>query len=108
MPEVAGLRGLAARFAALPQRRQELIGDAALAVALAAVNLVAVLPYQDKLHPLWLALVLVVAQAVPLAWRRAQTFPVSRPSQDRLLLPHGGPQPLRSPWRDLRPQIAEA
>ncbi len=67
----AGPRGLTARVAALPQRRQELIGDAGLAIALAAVNVVALLPYQHLLHPLWLALVLVAAQALPLAWRRA-------------------------------------
>lgn len=79
MPDVAGLRvltaagprGMTARVAALPQRRQELIGDAGLAIALAAVNVVALLPYQHLLHPLWLALVLVAAQALPLAWRRA-------------------------------------
>ena len=59
MLEAASPRGLTARVAALPQRRQELIGDAGLAVALAAVNLVALLPYRHQLHPLWLALVLV-------------------------------------------------
>ena len=69
--EFALPRELAARVAALPQRRQELIGDAGLAVALAAVNVVALLPYRHQLHPLWLALVLVAAEALPLAWRRA-------------------------------------
>jgi len=64
-------RRLTARVAALPQRRQELIGDAGLALALAAVNVVALLPYARQLHPLWLALVLVSAEAIPLAWRRA-------------------------------------
>jgi signal transduction histidine kinase len=62
---------LAARVAALPPRRQELIQDAGLGVALAAVNVVSLLPYRDQLHPLWLALTLVAAQALPLAWRRA-------------------------------------
>ncbi len=71
MPEFARPSGLTARVAALPRRRQELIGDVGLAVALAAVNIVAVLPYRHQLHPLWLALVLVAGQAIPLAWRRA-------------------------------------
>ena len=62
---------LAARAAALPQPRQERLQDAGLAVALAAVNIVSVLPFRSQLHPLWLALVLVAGQAVPLAWRRA-------------------------------------
>ncbi len=67
-------QGLAARAAALAPRRQERIQDIALAVALAAVNAVSLLPYRAQLHPLWLALALVVAQAIPLAWRRS--FPV--------------------------------
>jgi signal transduction histidine kinase len=62
---------VAARVAALPPRRQELIQDAGLGVALAAVNVVSLLPYRDQLHPLWLALTLVAAQGLPLAWRRA-------------------------------------
>jgi signal transduction histidine kinase len=63
---------LAARLAALPPRRQELIQDLGLGVALAAVNVVSLLPYRDQLHPLWLALVLVAAQGLPLAWRRSR------------------------------------
>ncbi len=62
---------LAARVAALPQRRQERLQDGGIAVALAAVNILSLLPYRDQLHPLWLALLLIAAQAVPLAWRRA-------------------------------------
>jgi signal transduction histidine kinase len=69
---VAGLpRGLAARVAALPQRRQERVQDAVLGIGLAAVNVVSLLPYRAQLHPLWLALVLVAAQGIPLIWRRA-------------------------------------
>jgi signal transduction histidine kinase len=69
---VAGLsRGLAARFGALAPRRQERLQDLWLGVALAAVNVVSLLPYRTHLHPLWLALVLVAAQGVPLAWRRS-------------------------------------
>jgi signal transduction histidine kinase len=34
------------------------------------------LAYRDQLHPLWLALTLVAAQGVPLAWRRAWPLPV--------------------------------
>ena len=67
---------LAARVAALPPRRQERIQDLVLAVALAAVNVVSLLPYRAQLHPLWLALVLVAAQGIPLIWRRRWPVPV--------------------------------
>jgi signal transduction histidine kinase len=67
----AARRGLADRVAALPERRQERLQDAGLAVALAAVNVVSVLPYRAQLHPLWLALLLLVGQALPLACRRS-------------------------------------
>jgi signal transduction histidine kinase len=74
---VTGLpQEFAAWLAALPQRRQERIQDAALGIALAAVNVVSLLPYRAQLHPLWLALVLVAAQGIPLAWRRAWPIPV--------------------------------
>ena len=63
---------LAARLAALPPRRQEMIQDLGLGVALAAANVVSLLPYRDQLHPLWLALALVAAQGLPLAWRRSR------------------------------------
>ena len=65
---------LVARVAALPQRRQEWIQDAGLGVALAAVNVVSLLPYRSQLDPLWLALVLVAAQGIPLAWRRSRVI----------------------------------
>jgi signal transduction histidine kinase len=72
---VTGLpQHLAARMTALPQRRQERISDAGLGVALAAVNVVSLLPYRAALHPLWLALVLVAAQGIPLAWRRSKVI----------------------------------
>ena len=57
---------LTARAAALPPRVQDL----ALALALVLVNAASVLPYHSQLHPFWAALVLVIAQCVPLAWRR--------------------------------------
>jgi signal transduction histidine kinase len=60
--------------AALPQRRQERVQDAVLGVALAAVNVFSLLPYRAQLHPLWLALVLVAAQGIPLIWRRSLTW----------------------------------
>ena len=63
---------LAARLAALPPRHQELVQDLGLGVALATVNVVSLLPYRAHLHPLWLALVLVAAQGIPLAWRRSR------------------------------------
>jgi signal transduction histidine kinase len=65
-------QALAARLAALPPRRQELIQDLGLGVALAVVNVVSLLPYRAQLHPLWLALTLVAAQGIPLAWRRSR------------------------------------
>jgi len=63
-------RPLAARLAALPPRHQELAQDLGLGVALATVNVVSLLPYRAQLHPSWLALLLVAAQGLPLAWRR--------------------------------------
>ncbi len=66
--------GFAARFGALPTARQERIQDAGLAIALAGINVVSLLPYRSRLHPFWLALLLVVAQALPLIWRRARPF----------------------------------
>ena len=69
---VTGLpQALAARLTALPQRRQEWIQDTGLGVALAVVNVFSLLPYRAQLHPLWLALVLVAAEGVPLIWRRS-------------------------------------
>jgi signal transduction histidine kinase len=67
---------LCARVAKLPPRRQQLLLDGLLAGALAAVNVFSLLAYRDLLHPLWLALTLVAAQGVPLAWRRAWPVPV--------------------------------
>ena len=70
---LAGLpQSLVTRVAALPPRRQELIQDLGLGVALAAVNVVSLLPYRAQLHPLWLALALVAAQGLPLTWRRSR------------------------------------
>jgi signal transduction histidine kinase len=63
---------LVARLAALPPRRQELLLDGGLGVALAVVNVVSLFPYRSQLHPFWLALTLVAAQGVPLIWRRAR------------------------------------
>jgi signal transduction histidine kinase len=60
----------AAWYSALPQRRRELAQDTALALTLAALNVMAVLPYQSRMHPGWLAMFLAAAQCVPLAWRR--------------------------------------
>ena len=73
---LAGLpRSLGARVAALPPRRQERARRTlGLGVALAAVNVVSLLPYRAQQHPLWLALLLVVAQGLPLTWRR--TWPI--------------------------------
>lgn len=50
------------------------VQDLALGLVLAAVNVISLVPYRKDLHPFWLALVLVVAQALPLIVRRR--FPV--------------------------------
>ena len=64
-------RELAAWVTAQPARRQERLQDAGLAMALAVVNAASLLPYLSQLHPAWLAVLLVVLQALPLAWRRS-------------------------------------
>jgi signal transduction histidine kinase len=76
-PALAGLpQALTTRVAALPPRRQELVADAGLGIALAAVNVFSLLPYRGQLHPLWLALTLVAGQGVFLTWRRSWPVPV--------------------------------
>jgi hypothetical protein len=62
-------------YAALTERRRELVQDGALALGLAALNLLSLLPYQSQLHPLWAADVLVCAQCLPLAVRRVWPVP---------------------------------
>jgi signal transduction histidine kinase len=61
---------LVARVNQWPPRRQELLQDGALGVALAVVNVLSVLPYRAQQHPLWLAITLVVLQGVLLTGRR--------------------------------------
>ena len=46
-----------------------------LALALAVLNLLSLLPYQSQLHPAWLAMFLVTAQCLPLALRRVWPVP---------------------------------
>jgi signal transduction histidine kinase len=74
------LAGLSARaaswYAALPRRHQDVVQDAALALSLAVLNLLSLLPYQSQLHPSWLALLLVAGQCLPLAFRRRYPVPV--------------------------------
>jgi signal transduction histidine kinase len=65
----------AAWYAALPARRRELVQDTGLALALTMLNLMSLLPYESKMHPSWLALFLVAAQCIPLAWRRRWPVP---------------------------------
>jgi len=73
----AGLpQSLGARIAALPAKRREQVQDAGIGVAIAAVSVASLLPYRAQLHPLWLALTLVAAQGIPLAWRRSWPVPV--------------------------------
>jgi signal transduction histidine kinase len=61
----------------LPPRRRERVTDGAVAAALAVVNAASVVPYRAQIHPFWLALFLVVAQCVPLAWRRSRPLLMS-------------------------------
>jgi signal transduction histidine kinase len=63
-------QSLVARVNQWPPRRQEFTQDLALGVVLAVINVLSLLPYRSQQHPLWLAFVLVVAEALPLAWRR--------------------------------------
>ncbi len=56
-----------ARVATLPPRVQDL----ALALALAIAGVASLVPYRSHLHPFSLALALVVAQSIPLTWRRS-------------------------------------
>jgi signal transduction histidine kinase len=91
MPRAARLpQTVLTRVAALPARRQEQLQDLGLGVALAGVNAVSLLTYRNQLHPLWLALVLVAAQGIPLIWRRSGpvgtglTIAVARVTYDRI------------------------
>src|ERR1700688_4427612 len=69
-------QALTTRVAALPPGRQDLVQDLGLGIALAAVNVVSLLPYRGQLHPLGLALTLVACQGVFLTWRRSWPVPV--------------------------------
>src|SRR5215468_255894 len=60
----------AAWYYALPRGRKELVQDTVLALALAVLNLLSLLPYLSQMHPQWLALFLVAVQPLPLIWRR--------------------------------------
>jgi signal transduction histidine kinase len=59
-------------LARLPPRRRERVEDGTLAVALAVVNVVSLLPYHAQIRDFWLALFLVTAQCLPLTWRRSR------------------------------------
>ena len=61
------MKRLPAIIAALPPWLQDLI----LALALVAVDIATLLPYRTRLHPAGVAIALVVAQNLPLAWRRS-------------------------------------
>jgi signal transduction histidine kinase len=63
-------QSLVARANQWPPRRQELLQDGALGVALAVVDVLSVLPYRAQQHPLWLAIVLVALQGLLLTGRR--------------------------------------
>jgi signal transduction histidine kinase len=71
--------GLTARaaswYAALPPRRRDVAQDTVLALTLALLNLLSLLPYRSQLHPAWPALLLVTGQCLPLALRRVWPVP---------------------------------
>jgi signal transduction histidine kinase len=73
-PTLAGKA--ASWYAALPVRGREIVQDTGLALALALLNLASLVAYQRYLHPLWLALLLVSGQCLPLALRRVWPVPV--------------------------------
>jgi signal transduction histidine kinase len=62
-------------YAALPVRHREVVQDSGLALGLALLNLLSLLPYHAQLHPLWLAYFLVCVQCLPLAVRRLLPVP---------------------------------
>jgi hypothetical protein len=64
-------------YAGLPVRHREIAQDTGLALALAVLNLLTLLPYESNLHPLWPALLLVSGQCLPLALRRVWPLPVA-------------------------------
>jgi len=64
-----------ARYAALPPRGRAIAQDTALALALAVLNLLSLLPYQSQMHPAWLSMFLVAVQCLPLALRRVWPVP---------------------------------
>jgi signal transduction histidine kinase len=66
------VKRLMARAAGLPPRVQDL----ALALALTIGDVAVLVAYHSRLHPFGVALVLVVAQSVPLIWRRKWPFGV--------------------------------
>jgi signal transduction histidine kinase len=71
------LAGAMVWYQALPPRRRDVVQDTALALTLAVLNVLTLLPYQSQLHPAWLAFFLVAAQCLPLAFRRVEPISVS-------------------------------
>jgi hypothetical protein len=69
------LAGAASWYAALSPRRRDLAQDVALALVLALLNVLSLLPYLSQLHPAWLALLFAAGQCLPLAVRRVCPVP---------------------------------
>ena len=69
-------QSLVARVNQWPPRRQEFAQDLTLGVVLAVISVLSLLPYRAQQHPLWLAYLLVLAETLPLAWRRPFPVPV--------------------------------
>jgi signal transduction histidine kinase len=66
------VKRLMAMVAGLSPRVQDLV----LALALTVFDVAAILPYRSQLHPFGVAVALVIAQSVPLIWRRRWPVPV--------------------------------
>jgi signal transduction histidine kinase len=66
---------VASWYAGLSPRRRDVALDTALALSLALLNVLSLLPYQSQLHPSWLAMLLVAGQCLPLALRRVWPVP---------------------------------
>ena len=56
--------------------RQPVVQDGALGLAIVAINITSVLPYRAQQHPLWIALLLLAGQGLPLVARRRFPVPV--------------------------------
>jgi signal transduction histidine kinase len=64
-------------YQALPSGRRDVVQDTGLGLGLAVLNAATLVPYASRLHPMWLAFLLVAGQCLPLALRRVFPVPVA-------------------------------